>query len=188
MLDIEQLGFTKEELQQRVVDQICEQLLTSTYTNEDGDESPAASQFQRAISSAVKKQTDETINALAERHLLPKVANQIETIVLEETNRWGEKKGNPVSFIEYLTQRAEAYIQEKVDSDGKTEKENTYNWSGKQTRITHLIHSHLHYSIKTAMEEALKVGIGEVAKGIHETARLKLNEIAAGMKVSVTTK
>lgn len=189
-IDLQALGFTQEELQERVVERICEQLLTSIdYDPDSGDEYPVASRFQQAVKDMVKKRVDDTINALAERYLLPNVAQYIETLTLQQTNQWGEAKGAPVSFTEYLVQRAQAYMQEEVDNYGKTKAEAGGSWYGtKQTRITFLINQHLHTSIETAMKDSLKIGMGELAKGLHETTRHKLNEIAASMKVSVTTK
>lgn len=189
-LDLASLGFTKEELQERVIDRICQNILaTMEYDPESDSEYPIASKFQQAIKQRVEQKVNETISALAEKHVLPNVAQYIETLTIQQTNQWGEKRGEPVTFIEYLTQRAQDYMQEKVDWDGKSKAERSgYSWEGKQTRITHLINSHLHFSIESAMKDALKVATGEIAKGIHETARVKLNEIAASLKVSVTTK
>lgn len=189
-MDLQQLGFTQEELQDRVVERICEQLLTSIEYDAEGDEYPASSRFQSAIKDLIKKRVDETISAMAERYVLPNVAKYIEELTLQQTNSWGEKKGEPVTFIEYLVGRAQAYMQEEVNHEGKSQKEaGNYGWSGaRQTRITHLINRHLQYSIETAMKNALNVATGEIAKGIHETAKIKLNEIASSMKVSVTTK
>ena len=188
-IDIASLGFTKEELQERVIERICEQLLTGMeYDPDSGDEFQVASTFRRAIDARVKEQINATINAIAEREVLPNVASYIENLTLQETNTWGEKKGEPVTFTQYLVGRAQSYMQEEVSRDGKSKAESdSYSWSGtKQTRITYLIHQHLHYSIQTAMKDALQVATGEIAKGIHETARHKLNEIAASLKVQVS--
>ena len=188
--DIESLGFTKEELQERVIDRIVDSVMTSHSYDPDSDRDfKIESQFGRDLQKRIAQQINDTINALAEKHVLPNVASYIENLTLQQTNAWGEKQGTPGTFVEYLTKRAEEYMQEKVSHEGKSKSEaNGYSWSGTQTRITFLIEKHLHYSIESAMKDALKVATGEVAKGIHETARLKLNEIAAGMKVSVTTK
>ena len=186
-LTLESLGFTKEELQQRVINQLCEQFTTTVGYNPDDGDYPVETDFAKQIEKLVKNRIDETINAIAEKHVLPNVAQYVENLTLQETNKWGEKKGGNVTFIEYLIQRAEAYMKEKVDHNGKGKEETSYSWSGVQTRITYLVHEHLHFSIKTAMEQAMKEATGQVARGIHETARLKLNEIAAKLKVEVKT-
>ncbi|WP_373379864.1 hypothetical protein [Cupriavidus nantongensis] len=189
--DLQSLGFTKDELQDRIVERICEQLLTTIdYDPHSETEQPVASRFQQAIKDMVKKRIDETISALAEQYVLPNVAQYIEQLTLQQTNQWGEKQGAPVTFIEYLVKRAQSYMQEEVNHDGKSKAESDhYSWHGaKQSRITFLIERHLHHSIETAMKDSLKIATGEIARGLHETTRIKLNEIAAGMKVAVSTK
>lgn len=189
-IDLAALGITQAELQDRVIERVCEQLLTGIGYDPEGEgEFTTASAFHRQIQARIQAQITDTINAIAEREILPNVASFIENLILQETNSWGEKQGAPVTFIEYLVKRAEAYMQEKVDFKGMDKANSgSYSWTGTQTRITHLVHAHLHYSIETAMKEALNVATGSIAKGIHETARLKLNEIAASMKVQVATK
>jgi hypothetical protein len=189
-IDLKSLGFTQEELQQRVVDSIADQLMTDKVYDPDSEaEYPRHSAFRDEIKKRVKTRIDEKIDELAQKFVLPNVAEYIETLTLQETNKWGEKKGDAVTFIEYLVGRAQFYMQEEVNMDGKSKAQaDGYSWSGKQTRITYLINNHLQYSIETAMKDALRVATGEVAKGIHETARHKLNEIAASLKVAVTTK
>ena len=190
-IDLQTLGFTQEELQDRVIDRLCDQLLTSRGFNpETDDDVTFPSSLQRKLDERIKTHINDTINALAEKYILPNVASYIENLTLQQTNQWGEKKGDPITFVEYMVERAQAYMQEKVDWSGKSKSEsgNGYGWSGQQTRITHLIHEHLHHSIETAMKAAMKDLTGEVAKGINETAKHKLSEIAANLKVQVTSK
>lgn len=188
-IDLQALGFTKEELQERVVERIVESVMTDrVYDPENDYEFDRHSQFREDLKKRVKARIDEKIDELATKFVLPNVSEYIENLTLQQTNQWGEKKGNSVTFVEYLTQRAEAYMQEKVNNHGKTREEDSYSWSGTQTRITYLVNSHLQYSIETAMKNALQVATGAIATGLHETCRLKLNEIAASMKVAVSTK
>jgi hypothetical protein len=188
-IDLAALGFTKEELQDRVIDQIVQSVMYGRYADEDGDETFRDSRFKQQLEDRVQNRIDETINALAEKHILPNVSAYIENLTLQQTNQWGEKKGASITFVEYLIQRAQAYMQEEVNFQGKTRAEDSgYGWNKAQTRITYLINNHLHYSIETAMKSALGTATNEIAKGIHETTRIKLNEIAATMKIAVTTK
>lgn len=189
-IDLKSLGFTQEELQERVVERIVESVMTDRVYNPDDDcEYERHSAFREDLKKRVKSRIDEKIDELAQKFVLPNVSEYIESLTLQQTNQWGEKKGEPVTFVEYLVQRAQDYMQEKVNYEGKSKEENgSYSWSGTQSRITFLVEKHLHYSIETAMKNALSIATGEIARGLHETCRLKLNEIAAGMKVAVTTK
>lgn len=186
-LDLEALGFSKEDLRERLIDRLCEQLLTEKgFDPYSEEETTVVSSFRKQIDDRIKAQVSETINAIAEREVMPNVANFIETLSLQETTTWGEKVGQALTFTQYLVKRAEFYMREEVDNNGQNKEEARGSWYGtKQTRIAHLIHKHLHFEIKTAMESALKIATGEVVRGIHETARHKLNEIAEKLKVEV---
>ncbi|MFD1121868.1 hypothetical protein ACFQ2T_05085 [Methylophilus flavus] len=189
-IDVAALGFTQEELQERVIDRICQTLLSSmAYDDENDSEWPIESKFQNAIKKHVEAKVQETINKLAEKHVLPNVANYIETMTLTKTNQWGEKVGTGKTFIEYLTDQAQEYMNEMVDYQGKTKSQSgSYSFNGTQTRLTHLVNNHLHYSIETAMKEALSIANSSIATGIQETVKVKLSDISKALKVSVTTK
>lgn len=173
-VDITQFGFTREELQERVVEQICDRVLNEGWFEIDP---------QSVLKEKIKMQIDTAVEQLAEKHLLPNVQKIIEELTIQQTNEWGEAKGQPFSFIEYLLDRAKFYMQEMVDKNGrhKGHPDTTCYWRGEQTRITFLINSHLQYHIEDAMKGALKVANGEIAKGLHETVRIKLNEIVNSM-------
>ena len=188
-LTLESLGLSQEALADRLVEKMAEGLLTSLNYDEDGYEFRGEAPFARHLNKMVKDRLNALVEDLGNKHVLPKVNEMVENLVLQETNKWGEKKGSPVSFKEYLVQRAEAYMQEKVNFEGKSQPEsNSYGWSGTQTRVAHMIHQHLHFEIANAMKKALGDVTTTIAKSLHETVRIKLNEAAANMKVEVKTK
>lgn len=188
-LTLESLGLDQDKLIDRLVDKIATNLMTSLHYDEDDNEWRGSSGFAQKLNGLIKARLDEIVNDMANKHVLPKVTEMVEGLVLQQTNQWGEKTGKPVTFIEYLTQRADAYMTEKVSYDGKSKNEaGGFSWSGTQTRISHLIEKHLHYSIENAMKDALKTVNSAVATGLAETAKLKLAEITAGLKVEIKTK
>lgn len=91
---------------------------------------------------------------------------------------------------EYLISRAETYLTEQVNYEGKSKSENgSYSsWSGAQTRLTHLVHKHLNYNVESAMKEAIKNANAVIVGGIEHTVRIKLQEVANALKVEVKTK
>jgi hypothetical protein len=184
-MDLEALGFTREELQERVIAKVCDRLLETVGLDEDGDEYAKDSTFARQIETRLKKYVDEKVAALCDQHVLPFVSGKVDELVLQETNKWGEKVGREVPFIEYLVSRAEAYMTEPVDFDGK--KPDGYG-RATQTRITHMVHQHLHYEIATAMKKALETANGAIVGGINEAVRMKLAEFTTALKVTVETK
>lgn len=185
-INLEALGFTKEELQRRVIDQIVEQMMHEPDEDEDGGTFIRRSDFRQALDKQIKSHIDATVGRLAEQHVLPNVSKYIENLSLVETNAWGEKTKEPVTFIEYLVKRAETYLTEKVDNDGKSKDEaGGYSWSGKQSRVTYLINRHLQYSIETAMKDAVAKANAILVVGLQETAKLKLAEIAQQLRVTI---
>lgn len=192
-ISLEQLGLTQDELTNRVVDRVADRVLREQGFDEDGFEMDHPSTFAREIQKAIRDRIDAKVNEIGDKHVLPKVSEMIENVVLQETNRWGEAKGEKLTFVEYLVQRAHSYITEPVDFHGKAKSEmrDAYDRSrfgAGQTRISHMIHQHLHYHIERAMKQALADANSQIAKGLHETVKLKLNEVVGKLKVDVKTR
>lgn len=188
-ITLESLGFTKEDLQERVIDQLCSSLMSGKTYDEDGNEEYNDSQFKKKLEERLKTHINERINAIAEAHVLPNVTQYIENLTLQETTKWGEKTGQPVTFIEYLVQRAHAYIQEEVDYNGKSKSEgDSYNWRKNTTRIAYLINAHLQYNISVAMKNALDDANKSIVGGIEKAVKIQLEQIVGGIKTSVAVK
>lgn len=186
-LTLESIGLTQEELQERVVETLCNRLLTTFSFDDEGEAYGSQSNLRKQLDKRIQERIDQTINALAEKHVLPNVTSYLENLCLQETNKWGEKQGQPLTFIEYLVSRAEHYMAEQVDFQGKTKEKGDYNWSGKQTRVAYLVHQHLQYSIENAMKQAIADANKVIVGGLQETVKLKLNEVASKLQVSVST-
>ena len=187
MIDLETLGMTQEQLQDRVVDAMASRLLTGIVADEDGDEVPVESQLSRRLRVDVQKRIDQAINDIAEKHILPNVKTYLENLSLKQTNRWGEPNGKPLTFIEYLTERAQNYMTEEVSWDGKAKGQDSYQWKGAQTRIAYMVHSHLTFVLDSIIKETIKNANDKLVIGIQETCKIKLKEIADTLQVSVKT-
>lgn len=189
-ITIESLGLSKDELANRIVDAAVFQMLNHAelVVDEDGEEytDHRPTKLGLALQDRIKRKIDEAVDEIAAKNVLPNVASYVENLTLQETNKWGEAKGQKLTFVEYLVQRAEAYIQEPVNYEGKSKDEaGGYGWSKSQTRVAHLIHKHLHYQIETAMKTALADLNKSVALGLHETVRVKLNEALTKLSTEV---
>ncbi|TXH43920.1 MAG: hypothetical protein E6Q97_33490 [Desulfurellales bacterium] len=184
-MTLEELGITKEELAERVVDRITDQLLRGYEFDEEGNEGPRASSFNQTLQKQIKELIDAKVAALAEQHVLPKVGDFIENLTLQETNKWGEKTGQTLTFIEYLVQRADAYMREEVDRNGKSKSEDSYSWSRHSTRLSYAIDSHLQHHMESAMRKALADANASIAGGITAAVKLSLEQILINLKVGV---
>ncbi len=185
-IDLAALGITKEELQERIIERATKRVFEIHSLDEDGydltETSPLAGRLEKAVKAAI----DAKVSEIAEKHVLPLTESYIENLTLQETNRWGEAQGKRATFIEYLIGRAENYLREEVDYEGKTKAEaNGYSWSKHQTRLTHLVHRHLHHAIDSAMKQAIANANAVIVGGIEQTVKIKLGEIAQKLKVEV---
>ena len=188
-LDLEALGMTQEEMQERVIERIAQVALTTLQYDPDDGEFNDSSALAKRLDRKIQDLMDQAINDLAAKHVLPNIIERIETTVLQQTTSWGENKGEPVSFTEFLVARAEAYMQEEVDFKGKTRGNgNSYDWKGAQTRVAWMIHEHLQYSINTAMEAAMKTVNDQISEGIAATVKTQLADVISKLKPHVALK
>lgn len=183
---LEALGITADSLIDRIVNKCAEELLTEVNFDEEGDEWRNRSRIARELDKRIKDHIDATVSKIADQHVLPKVGEFIEGLTLTQTNQWGEKRGETVTFVEYLTQRAGSYMCEEVNHNGKSKAEEGYSWSKHSTRITYEINRHLQYSIEIAMKQALKDANSQIAKGLEGAVKLALESATAKLKVAVT--
>jgi hypothetical protein len=192
-IEISELGLTKEELRDLVVEKIANDMLRTRFneTDEEGEEvvNGRPSPFAKELSELVRTTITKAVEDHANRHLLPRVQASIETICMTQTNEWGQKKGKTFTFLEYLVDRAENYMREPVNHSGKTrEEEHNYSWSACTTRVAYMIEQFLHRRIEEAMKGALKTANESIVKGIADAVKIKLAEVQASLQVSVKTK
>lgn len=188
-LTLESLGLDQEKLAEKLVDRLAQNMLTSIGYDADGDEWFGTSPFAKKLNNMVRARLDKVVFDLADKHVLPRVNAMVEGLVLQQTNQWGEKVGKPVTFIEYLTHRADAYMQEEVDYEGKTKGEKSnFSWSKRSTRVGFMIDKHLHYSIESAMKDALSKLNASVAKGLHDATLTAIKGVTDNLKVTVASK
>ncbi len=186
-ISFEALGISKEELTEKLLDRLVEDFTTDVEWDQDGNEVGRRSTMAKRITDQIKAHIDATVTRLGEEHVLPRVTEIIEGLVLQTTNQWGEKTGKGVTFIEYLTQRAEAFMIEDVDYAGKP-KGADYNWRKHSTRVAHMIDSHLQRSIDTAMKKALEDANSSISNGLLAAVKHSLSEATGRLKVDVKIK
>lgn len=191
-IDLTALGITQDQLIDRIIDKTVERLLETVGYDVDGDEITEGTAITRRMDKAVKDlnglvQTmlDAKVAELGDLHLKPLVESRLESLVLQRTNEWGEKEGQPMTFVQYLIERAESYMTEEVDYFGKTRKQEGYNWKRHSTRVVHLMEKHLQGHIDAAMKQALANANSTISKGIADAVKMSLAEVQAKLKVEV---
>lgn len=181
------LGINKEDLFERVVEQTVSFLLsTSGFDPGTEQEVSYESKFKREIEKRIQKAVDDKIAALAEVHLIPRVGELIQNANLRKTNTYGEPKGEPLTFIEYIASRADAYMNENVDFNGKSKEEgDSYNWRSVGPRLTVLMRSYIRDTLESHAKNAISDVNKVLAKGMEKAATDAIHAAAAAVKVSV---
>lgn len=185
---LESLGINSEELGNRIVDQCVETLLNSTGFNPDTEEETRyESRFKREIEKRIQNAVDEKIAALAAVHLIPRVGEMIEKADMRKTNAYGEPKSPPMTFKEYIAHRAEEYMSEQVDYNGKSKAENndSYGWKAQGPRLTVLMRIYIRETLEKHAKAAVTDVNKVIAKNIEIAARDAITAAAAAIKVSV---
>lgn len=184
-----QLGLSREELAERLVAKLADDLMQAEGYDDEGEPYSHRSQFAAGLQKAVHEVVDARVAAIAEEHVVPQVAELIANVVLQKTNQWGERipDSPAMTFVEYIVSRADAYMAEQVDREGKPKPADAYNWKAEQTRACWLIDRHLSSAIATSMKAALVAADNAIAAGVADTVKAKLAEIATSLKVAVTS-
>ena len=185
-LTFESLGLSKEDVAERVVETIAERILKETTYDEDGDPKSFPSKVEKTLRELVQERVNKRVEEIAEAEIIPKLTDYIDNLTFTKTNSYGEPKAAPQTLREYLTEKAEKYLTEDVNYNGKTKSEEGYNWSKNTTRILYLVREHLQYEVKTVLEKALKEANSQIAGGIQGAIKISLEQILAGIKVGIT--
>lgn len=182
MLTLEQLGFTQEELQTRVVDQLCDRLMHGPICDDDGR---ASSGIEAKMNAKIREMVDEKLNTLMAATIGPSLAAHIEKIVITPTNAYGEKKGAPQTLVEYMTEQARLYLHETVNDKGEGKGRDTYGWSASTSRACWLANKELRQSIVDAMNATLAGTNATIASAIAEAVKMSVENIKTQFQVNL---
>lgn len=186
-VDLTAIGISQDKIIELVVNQIVASVMSGTSYDEDGDEVACDSAFSRRVEAYVKQAIDDKVAAIAEQHVVPRISKTIDEFVIKKTNEYGEMKGDPVTFTEYLVSQANQWLQTEVDHTGNPVESRRYN-STYQTRLTHCVHEYLYSTIATAMRQAVD-GIGsKIGESIRETTKIQLAKISDAVQVTIKAK
>ena len=170
------LGLDSQVVEDRVVEHISEMFLHDANGHE--------TDFNQRVQKLVNSKLDEAVEAIAKRNVLPNLEQYVEDFCLQETSKWGEKKGERLTFTEYLVKRAGAYMAEPVNYAGKTKSEDSYTWKGTTTRVVYLINEHLRHSVSRAMQEALKTINKSIAGGLEAAVKIQMGELKEKLRIT----
>jgi hypothetical protein len=194
-MDVSELGLTKNELAERIIDRCVNEILRGSVIRCDEDGAPyddvAPTKFARDIQEHIKSRIDERISKIAVEHVFPRLDESLENMVLQPTDNWGHKKAPPQTLFEYLLAQASAFLTADVNDDGYSREEykakhsDTYRWNAAGKRVAVMAQNQLKLKIAAVITSALKDANATVAEGIKQAVETRLAEIAE--KVKITT-
>lgn len=152
----------QETIERKVVESAAEQIVASVLSGHD-----LMSRIQEQVESQIRIHCDDTVS--------PLISEEICKFVIQQTNNFGEQKGEPVTFAEFLAEKANEYLHERVNHKGEPVGKNSYERMV-QSRLTHMLDKQLSHHIKTEMKDAMKSVVSAVAPAIATTCGLKIRE------------
>ena len=174
-----------DELRKKVIDRLVHELVGHVTYEDDG---ALFDEVSRKANELVRSAVNAKVQALGDEHVNPIIDRMIDGIVLQETNRWGEKVGESKTFVEYLVERADAYMTEPVNWSGQTKEEARKKgdrWTGEAPRLTHAIDRMLANSIEKAMQTIIADANKVLEEGLRTAVEIKLREVVQKVQVGL---
>jgi len=190
-ITLDSLGISRDELISRLVNELTRKFTGSIITYDEVNEEKLNK--DSLIAEAFKKSVKETLDSAVEGYfniwIHPSITKYLEDFTVTETNKWGEAKSEPVKFKEYIIKRAESFLTEPVNREGKTRKEYSgYDFKPTGSRLEHFIIDKYTRSLHGALEVALSALNKEIAGGLEGCVKNKIAEVTQRFKLVATGK
>ena len=183
-MNIDQLGISQETLVNMVVDKIASSILDSRIEGDDFS-SHVELQFEKRVGEQVKKAIEQGIEKVIGQTTQDAIENAVRTMVdsttFTETSRYGEPKKPPITWREMLVSKAEHYLSEPVDSDGKPKGQGGYDSRYDATRAAWLIYRYMGKELHDAAAKMLANANAQIVGGMKKAIEQKLSEITVSL-------
>jgi len=185
MIDLKELGLDTEQLQQMVVERITQQLLYYISVDDDDYGHHLDSKFSESLRKQIKERADRRVDEIAAERLEPVMREQLDKLEIQKTNQFGEAKGEPIPFVEYVAKRAEEYMQQPVDYKGNPAESLR---QGESTRLAYLVDVHLGKTIHEGIQGAASDISAEIAKSVNTMVKAQLADLQQTIQVELKRK
>jgi len=192
-MDLQELGITKEELVNRLVQKLADEIMQEKHTayDDDGEYSGSysgKSRFAKKLAERLDEVVDAKVETLITNTIEPDISTRVDELVLQATNRWGEKRGHPVTLAEYVTGIADAYLNEPVDWEGRTKADGGYGWKAAGPRMMSIVDKYLQHHVAVEIQTMLKKLNEKLLPSFKSLVSQKLSDIAKDLNIQVTVR
>lgn len=175
-ISIEDLGITQEELQARVVDQLCHEI-TGRYDDESEYSYFSENSIKAKMREYLKEIVDKKIREVVDEKVLANFEKYLQELIIKPASRWGEKEGSPVSIEDYIEKTISLTLAEEVDDQGRERDSSSYSYySSTRPRLKYLIERKISAEIKASFDSVLVDVKASLQSHIEEMVKSKLNK------------
>jgi autotransporter translocation and assembly factor TamB len=174
------LGITKEELLDRVAKQVARDLLHGASVDDEGQAWPIDTKFHKEMQELIETELKSQIATHFQRDVVPKLTEITAKMILNRTNRYGERKAKPQTLKEFMVQQTKNFLREVVDSRGQL----TTRGNGK-TRLETMLSDNMQQVLKMELEDTVSAANEMLAGELQEAVRTRLTALAEKFKIVV---
>ena len=175
-INLADLGLDKERIEELVVDQLVENVMRGYDDMNDT--------FSRRMQKIIGAQIDASIDRHAKGLIDNTIALQMDNMVFLDTNRYGEKKGEPLSLREYIDKRITEYMNQDVDAELRTQSERSYDWKPIGKRIMVMFSAEMKRQIQQSINAIWVAGNAPLIDAINETVKKQLDFLKESYKLA----
>lgn len=192
-MDIAQLGVTKQELLDLVVNKIASTFLGAEPEERDEEGNPfnIEARLDSEIGKRITKKIAAAVDRVCEKHFSAAMEEKIESLIVStsfpSTNEYGEQKPGsvPMTLREMLADRAKKYLEQRVDENGKPRPKDSYGWRDSQTMAQHLVGKEINAVISTAVRDTVVQGNLLLADTIEKAIKSRFDEVRSKLSIKV---
>jgi hypothetical protein len=176
------LGLSAEEIERKIIQQCTDDLMRQYYTHEDGE---SAGHGKSTIVEKLEEKMAERIDAALEKVVSERFSAQLPQLLADfiftPTSRYGEKKGKPRTFLEYVTDHAKEWAEQRVNDQGSVVGKDQYSYSNHKTRFQRLLDEKVSADVNAALAQILKDGHSILITGLADELKRRMTEMAESL-------
>lgn len=178
MIPFEALGISRDELINKIVDAAVEDLLSSVSTDDEGNSYKMSSRLREDFNTELTKRISSTVSGLVDSLVTPEY---IRTTTFPRYSKYGEKKGDPLTFKEFVEQCVNKILDSRIDDSGKILEPGSYGYD----RGKHFMSGLVEKTIERELREAIQKGLINIQQEVTNALKAAATEIITKITASI---